>query len=71
MQTLRWSREDITWRQSLSGEGGLSWARGQREEALPLHVEQVLLLLQLLHLQELLLKDQLLCRQLLLLLLLL
>lgn len=58
--------------QRLSGQGGLAGSGpGQREQALPLHVEQVLLLLELLHLQELLLEDELLGRQLLLLLLLL
>lgn len=62
----------LTWRlQGLSGQGGLARCRpGQREQALPLHVEQVLLLLELLHLQELLLEDELLGGQLLLLLLL-
>lgn len=62
----------LTWRlQGLSGQGGLAGCRpGQREQALPLHVEQVLLLLELLHLQELLLEDELLGGQLLLLLLL-
>lgn len=59
-------------RQGLSGQGGLAGrGPGQREQALPLHVEQVLLLLELLHLQELLLEDKLLGGQLLLLLLLL
>lgn len=63
----------LTWRgQGLAGQGGLAGGRtGQRQEALPLHVEQVLLLLELLHLQELLLEDELLGGQLLLLLLLL
>lgn len=56
----------------MSGQGGLAWSgTRQREQALPLHVEQVLLLLELLHLQELLLEDELLGGQLLLLLLLL
>lgn len=63
----------LTWLlQGLSGQGGLAGrGPGQREQALPLHVEQVLLLLELLHLQELLLEDELLGGQLLLLLLLL
>lgn len=55
----------------MSGQGGLAWSgTRQCEQALPLHVEQVLLLLELLHLQELLLEDELLGGQLLLLLLL-
>lgn len=62
----------LTWRlQGLSWQGSLAGCRpGKREQALPLHVEQVLLLLELLHLQELLLEDKLLGSQLLLLLLL-
>lgn len=71
--TVLRSRLLLTWRgQGLSGQGGLARSGPrQREQALPLHVEQVLLLLELLHLQELLLEDELLGSQLLLLLLLL
>lgn len=61
----------FTWWHGLPGEGCLSWGRGQGEQALALHVEQVLLLLELLHLEELLLEDELLGGELLLMLLLL
>lgn len=72
-QLLQLGWAQASWRRhGLSGQSGLAWGGpGQGEQALALHVEQVLLLLELLHLQELLLEDKLLGGQLLLLLLLL